>query len=214
MAKAKKKKPGVVAKKSVAKKTLSAKSAAKKPALKKTTAKSKSTVLKNKSTVAKTKAKTKAKGPVAKTAAKAKKSVASSVKAVTAKSGSKSVAKKSAKPSLKKESFKPSVKVLTIPLEDFVTPLDDRLIVQVEEKERRTAGGLYIPDSVSTQEAFLRGKVLAVGRGHRDNKGRIKTMDVKKGDVVLFSQFSGSKMDLQNTEFTILRESDVMGVAN
>ncbi len=94
----------------------------------------------------------------------------------------------------------------------FVTPLDDRLIVQVVQGEKRTAGGLYIPDSVETSTGNNTGTVLAVGRGHRDNKGRVRPMDVKVGDQVLFSSYAGSKLNLSGVELTILRESELMGV--
>lgn len=97
---------------------------------------------------------------------------------------------------------------------DFVTPLDDRMIVQIKAVEKRTTGGLYIPDTVSSVSGHREGLVLSVGRGHRDPKGRLRPMDVKKGDRVLFSEYAGSKLDYAGQELVILRETDVMGVVD
>lgn len=99
-------------------------------------------------------------------------------------------------------------------LQDFVTPLDDRLLVRVEVKdEKRTAGGLYIPETAqSTVKGHLRGFVVALGRGHRDPKGRLRPMDVQIGDEVIFPEYGGNKITIQGEEMFILRESEVMGV--
>lgn len=99
-----------------------------------------------------------------------------------------------------------------VDLTKFLTPLDDRLIVQLTERETKTAGGLYIPDTVSTVTGNLEGHVIAIGRGHRDKKGRIRPLDVSVGDRILFPQYSGSKIDIQGADVVILRESDVMGL--
>jgi chaperonin GroES len=102
----------------------------------------------------------------------------------------------------------------TINLKNFFTPLDDRLILQTpnEEDERMTPGGLYIPATVSDVTGHLEGLVLATGRGHRDKKGRIKPMDVKVGDRVVFSEYAGNKMEIQGENVVIVRESDIMGI--
>ena len=91
------------------------------------------------------------------------------------------------------------------------TPLDDRLVVQPVAKANKTAGGIYIPDSV-VETAPNRGTVLAVGRGHKSPKGRLRPMDVKVGDEILFSEFSGSQMILLDENVLILREQDVLGI--
>ncbi|NUM57102.1 MAG: co-chaperone GroES [Bdellovibrionaceae bacterium] len=96
----------------------------------------------------------------------------------------------------------------------MLTPLDDRILVQIKEEERMTPGGLYIPDTVSDVSGNFKGTVVAVGRGHMNKKGKIKPLDVKPGDVVVFSQFSGSKVDVQGQTVMFLRESDVLGVVN
>lgn len=108
--------------------------------------------------------------------------------------------------------IRPSAPVKKIDLSNFVTPLDDRLIVQLSGSDRMTPGGLFIPDTVSDASGNLHGTVLAVGRGHFSKKGHLQPMDVKVGDKVVFAQYSGSKITIQNEDLVILRESDVMGV--
>lgn len=93
----------------------------------------------------------------------------------------------------------------------FVTPLDDRLLVKLEETSRRTPGGLYIPDNADISGNH-QGFVVAVGRGHRDKKGRVRPMDVQVGDQVVFSQYAGNKVQMLNEEVVILRESDILGI--
>lgn len=100
----------------------------------------------------------------------------------------------------------------TTDLTDFVTPLDDRIIVRLAAADRKTPGGLFIPETVSDVSGNLEGLVVTVGRGHRDPKGRVRPMDVKAGDRVLFSEYSGSKIRLKDEDFVILREGDVAGV--
>lgn len=92
---------------------------------------------------------------------------------------------------------------------DFITPLDDRVLVEVETMTK-TAGGLFIPATVSDRPQ--QGKVVAVGRGHRNKKGRVRPMDVSLGDTVMFAAFSGTEMKLENSEILILRESDILGI--
>ncbi|WP_350159280.1 co-chaperone GroES [Bdellovibrio sp. 22V] len=93
-----------------------------------------------------------------------------------------------------------------------MTPLDDRLIVQISGAEKMTAGGLYIPDTVADTSGNLEGYVVAVGRGHMGKKGHVRPMDVQVGDRVVFSEYAGSKIKIQNEDLIILREADVMGV--
>lgn len=93
----------------------------------------------------------------------------------------------------------------------FLMPLDDRLLVEKLVASDRTPGGLYIPDMA--QERPTKGKVIAVGSGHRDAKGRIRPLDVKVGDVVLFTQWSGSEIELDGTTYLIMRETDLLGVS-
>ncbi|KHD89255.1 MAG: hypothetical protein OM95_04560 [Bdellovibrio sp. ArHS] len=97
-------------------------------------------------------------------------------------------------------------------LSGFVTPLDDRLIVQLSGAEKMTPGGLYIPDTVADTSGNLQGSVVAVGRGHMTKKGHLKPMDVQVGDKVIFSEYAGNKIEIQNEDLIILREGDVLGV--
>lgn len=101
-----------------------------------------------------------------------------------------------------------------VSFKNFLTPLDDRLLVKVSDMERKTAGGLYIPDTVADVSGNLEGVVIAAGRGHRDNKGRLRPLDVKVGDRVIFSSYTGNKIELQGQSVVILREAEVMGVVN
>ena len=150
--------------------------------------------------------------------AKAKKKVVKVKKAKPVKKAAKPVQKSTKKPALQAKKKKTAQKK-TIPVvakkssnwTAILTPLDDRLIIEVTEGERRTAGGLIIPDTVSMTGNF-QGKVVLVGRGHRDNKGRIRPMDVKPGDTVLFSEHSGSKIEVMGSELKILRESEILGI--
>ena len=74
-----------------------------------------------------------------------------------------------------------------------------------------TPGGLYIPDTADASGNY-KGLVLAVGRGHLDAKGKVRLMDVKAGDTVVFADFAGSKMTIMGKEVLILRESEVLGI--
>lgn len=97
-------------------------------------------------------------------------------------------------------------------LSGFVTPLDDRVMVQITGAEKMTAGGLYIPDTVADVSGNLQGFVVSVGRGHRNRKGHVRPMELKVGDKVLFSEYAGSKLKIQDQDVLILRESDVLGI--
>lgn len=99
-----------------------------------------------------------------------------------------------------------------VDLSGFVTPLDDRVIIQPAGAEKMTAGGLYIPDTVADVGENLQGIVVSVGRGHRNKKGQVRPMDLKVGDKVLFADYTGSKIKLQNHDLIIVREGDVLGV--
>lgn len=90
------------------------------------------------------------------------------------------------------------------------TPLDDRVVVEHAVAATRTPGGLYIPDTV--QDRPSEGRVLAVGRGHRDKKGRLRPLDVRPGDTVLFGEYSGSKIELMGRQVVVLRENEILGV--
>jgi chaperonin GroES len=91
-----------------------------------------------------------------------------------------------------------------------VRPLRDRILVtRLEEAEQRI-GGIIIPDSA--KEKPQQGKVVAVGRGRVNDKGDIFPLDVKVGDTVLFGKYTGTDIKIDNVEYLILREEEVLGV--
>lgn len=157
----------------------------------------------------------KAKKPAAKKAVKkvAKKPVKKAAPAKKVKAKTKIKAKPAAKAKTKPQAQKPVVtKKVNVDYSKAITPLGERLVVRVESAETVTAGGLIIPDSVNQATGFLKAKVLAVGSGPKNKKGYTKPMDVKAGDFVLFSQYSGTKVQFNSEELQIIKESDVMGV--
>jgi chaperonin GroES len=89
-------------------------------------------------------------------------------------------------------------------------PLQDRVLIRRIEQEEKTAGGIIIPDTA--KEKPMEGEVIAVGPGARDESGKVQPLDVKPGDRVLFGKWSGTEIRLDNEEFVVLKESDIMGV--
>ena len=91
-----------------------------------------------------------------------------------------------------------------------IRPLHDRVIIEREEEERTSAGGIVIPDSAT--EKPIRGKVIAVGNGKILDDGSVHKVDLKKGDTVLFGKYSGTEMKVDGKELLVMREEDIMGV--
>ncbi len=91
-----------------------------------------------------------------------------------------------------------------------IRPLQDRIIVKRIAEEETTKGGIIIPDSA--KEKPQEGKVIAVGKGKVNDEGKIQKLDVKKGDKVLFSKYSGTEINIEGKEHLIIREDDVLGV--
>jgi chaperonin GroES len=89
-------------------------------------------------------------------------------------------------------------------------PLDDRVVVKPEEAEETTAGGIVLPDSA--QEKPMMGKVVAVGDGKLLDSGSRAKVAVKKGEIVLYGKYAGSDVEVDGTEYKILRESEILGV--
>lgn len=90
-------------------------------------------------------------------------------------------------------------------------PLGDRVAVERIE-EQKTAGGIIIPDTA--KEKPITGKVVAVGEGARDENGNRIALDVKEGDLVLFTKWGGNEFKIDGTEVTILKESDILAILN
>ena len=91
-----------------------------------------------------------------------------------------------------------------------IRPLQDRMLVKRIEDEDKTKGGIIIPDTA--KEKPQQGKVVAVGKGRVMEDGKVRPLEVHKGDRVLFSKFSGSEVDLGGEEHLIVREDDVLAV--
>jgi len=89
-------------------------------------------------------------------------------------------------------------------------PLHDRVIVKRMEEEKVSAGGIVIPDNAA--EKPIRGKVTAVGPGKVLDNGQKRPIDVKVGDIVLFGKYSGTEVKINNEEYLVIREDDIMGV--
>ena len=91
-----------------------------------------------------------------------------------------------------------------------IRPLHDRVIVKRMEEERKTASGIVIPDNVA--EKPDQGEVMAVGNGKILEDGKVRALDVKVGDKVLFGKYSGQTVKVDGDELLVLREDDVMAV--
>ncbi len=89
-------------------------------------------------------------------------------------------------------------------------PLHDRVVVEPLEGDTKTAGGIIIPDTA--KEKPMQGKVIAVGSGERDEAGKVHSLDVKKGDTVLYGKWSGTEVKIEGKDLLIMKESDIMGV--
>ena len=91
-----------------------------------------------------------------------------------------------------------------------LTPLEDKIIVKQAEAQTQTASGLFIPDNA--KEKPQQGEVLAVGPGRRNDAGERIPVDVKVGDKVLTSKYSGTEVKVDGEECTIVRQSDILAV--
>ena len=89
-------------------------------------------------------------------------------------------------------------------------PLHDRVVVKRIEEDERSAGGIIIPDTA--KEKPSQGKVIAVGPGSVDEAGKKVSLDVKKGNKVLFGKWSGTEVKIDGDELLIMKESDIMGI--
>ena len=90
-------------------------------------------------------------------------------------------------------------------------PLHDRVLIKVLDSEEKTSGGIIIPDTA--KEKPQEGEVVAVGPGAINDGGKLTPMDVKVGDIVLFGKWSGTEVKIDGKEYSIMKESDIMGVS-
>jgi len=91
-----------------------------------------------------------------------------------------------------------------------IRPLYDRLVVKRIEEQEQKVGGLFIPDSA--KEKPQEGEVIAVGKGKRLEDGKIIPLDVQVGDRILFGKYSGSEIKLEQDDYLIMREDEVLGI--
>jgi chaperonin GroES len=91
-----------------------------------------------------------------------------------------------------------------------IRPLHDRVLVEPLEAEEKTAGGIIIPDTA--KEKPMEGKIVAVGKGSKNDEGKVTPLDVKKGDRILYGKWSGTEVKVDGSDYLIMKESDVMGV--
>ena len=91
-----------------------------------------------------------------------------------------------------------------------IRPLHDRVIVRRLEEERKSAGGIVIPDTA--KEKPVQGEVIAVGTGKIMEDGKVRPLDVKTGDKILFGKYSGTEVRVADEELLVMREEDIMGI--
>jgi len=91
-----------------------------------------------------------------------------------------------------------------------VRPLHDRVLVKRFNEEEKSKGGIIIPDTA--KEKPIQGEIIAVGQGRIGEDGKIRPLDVKKGDRVLFGKYAGTEIKIDGDEFLMMREEDILGV--
>ena len=91
-----------------------------------------------------------------------------------------------------------------------IRPLHDRVVVERIDAETKSAGGIVIPDNAT--EKPDQGKVTAVGNGKILEDGKVRPLDVKVGDRILFGKYSGTTVKIDSTEYLVMREDDIMGI--
>lgn len=91
-----------------------------------------------------------------------------------------------------------------------VKPLGDRVLVQPEDEEEQVKGGIIIPDTA--KEKPQRGKIVAIGTGKTDDSGKKIALNVKKGDSVLYGKYSGTEVRLDDEDYLIMPEGDILAI--
>ena len=91
-----------------------------------------------------------------------------------------------------------------------LSPLDDRVVIKQSEAEKKTAGGIILPDAA--KEKPQRGKIIAVGPGKILDNGKRGEMNVKKGDEVIYAKYIGNEVEIDGENYVILHESDILGM--
>lgn len=109
-----------------------------------------------------------------------------------------------------KAANKTKPKCADISWQDFFAPLDDRVLVMPQAKDAVTESGIILVES--SKPTPNKGEVLSVGRGHQNKKGKIRPMDLKIGDVVLFGEYAGTQCKILGKNLLILRETDIHAI--
>ena len=91
-----------------------------------------------------------------------------------------------------------------------VRPLHDRVLVKRFLEEEKSKGGIYIPDTA--KEKPIQGEIIAVGTGRVAEDGKIRPLEVKKGDKVLFGKYAGTEIKIEGDDFLMMREEDILGI--
>ena len=91
-----------------------------------------------------------------------------------------------------------------------VIPLRDRILVKPTDQEEKTRGGIILPDTA--QEKPSKGKIVAVGKGKLLDDGKVKELEVKVGDVILYGRYGGTEIKYKDEDLLILRESEVLAI--
>ena len=89
-------------------------------------------------------------------------------------------------------------------------PLHDRIIVKRVEEEKKSAGGIVIPDTATEKPSM--GEVIAVGPGKTDDNGKLVAIGVKAGDKILFGKYSGQEFKMDGADYLHMREDDIIGI--
>ena len=89
-------------------------------------------------------------------------------------------------------------------------PLHDRIAIKPPEEEGKTSSGIIIPDTA--KEKPMKGEVVAVGRGARDQSGNVVSLEVKVGDTVMYGKWGGTEIKVEGDDLIIMKESDVIGI--
>lgn len=91
-----------------------------------------------------------------------------------------------------------------------VRPLHDRVLVKRQIEEEKSKGGIIIPDTA--KEKPVQGEVISVGTGRVGDDGKVRALDVKKGDKILFGKYAGTEIKIDGEEFLMMREEDILGI--
>jgi len=91
-----------------------------------------------------------------------------------------------------------------------IKPIDDRVLIKPDEAEGQTASGIYLPEGA--KEKPMTGKIVAVGPGKLTDDGSRASLSVRKGDTVIYGKYGGTEIDIDDNEYKILRENELLGV--